>query len=350
MSTKENQTNTRDEEIDLGRLFELIGRGFTKLFNAIGDLLNYLLKSLIFILLFLRKHFVKFAIAALIGFVGGYFSEGTERTFQSNMVVSSNFNSIYQLYNNITNYNNLVMQKDTLGLVKLFNIDKEEATSLKSFEINPIITENEKLSLLDKFIKTADTTSVKLINANVYLNSLTKYNFKNHKITVNATKNDIFKKLEPAIISNLSKNHYFKNQKKTFDNNIAFEKRELTSQLTQIDSLRNLYKQVLLKEAEKKTPATQIDLSSKSNNKANELELFKIQKEINTRLEEINTIKAEEGEIINKVSGFSSIGTKLSIIRRAPGLYALYLMGLTLIIILLFELNKYLKNYQRAEK
>ncbi|MFK5889563.1 MAG: hypothetical protein QM486_02395 [Flavobacteriaceae bacterium] len=342
MNTKENQ----EDEIEIGKLFQLIGNGFTKLFKAIGDLLKFLFNALIFVLLFLRKHFIKFAIAAIIGFFGGYFSEGTERAYTSNMVVSANFNSIYQLYNNITNYNNLVMQKDTVGLSKLFNISNQEAANLKSFEIAPVITENEKLSLLDEFIKTADTTSVKLIDANVYLNSLTKFNFKNHKIIVKATKNDIFKKLESTIIDNLSKNNYFKSQKKTFDNNIAFEKRELTTQLAQIDSLRNLYKQVLLKEAEKKTPATQIDLSSKSNKKANELELFKIQKEINTRLEEINTVKVEEGEIINKVSGFSSVGTKVSIISRAPGLYTLYLVGLTLIIILLFELNKYLKNYQ----
>jgi len=74
--------------------------------------------------------------------------------------------------------------------------------------------------------------------------------------------------------------------------------------------------------------------------------LFKIQKDINTRLKEINTLKVEEGDIINKVSGFSSVGTKLSIIRRAPGLFAMYLVGLTLVVILLFELNKYLKNYK----
>ena len=135
-----------------------------------------------------------------------------------------------------------------------------------------------------------------------------------------------------------------------FENNIEFEKRELATQLAQIDSLRNLYKQVLLKEAEKNTPATQIDLSLKTDKKDNELELFKVQKDINKRLVEITTIKAEEGEIISKVSGFGSVGTKLSIIRRAPGLYALYLMGLTLIIILLFELNNYLKNYQQGEQ
>ena len=150
------------------------------------------------------------------------------------MVVSSNFNSIHQLYNNITYYNNLVSQKDTAGLVQLFNIDKKEASSLKSFEIKAIISKNEKLSLLDEFIKTADTTTVKLIDPDVYLNSLTAYNYKNHKITVKATQNNIFKKLESTIINNISENDYFAAQKNVFEKNIAFEIQELSYQLVQL--------------------------------------------------------------------------------------------------------------------
>ena len=119
-------------------------------------------------------------------------------------------------------------------------------------------------------------------------------------------------------------------------------------QLVQIDSLRNLYKQVLLKEAEKKNTGTQIDLSSNTSKKENEIELFKIQQTINTRLSEINISKAEEGQIINKISGFGSVGQKVSVISRAPGLYALLLVGLTLVTILLIELNTYLKNYKES--
>jgi len=346
MSTKENQTNTKEEEIDLGRLFQLIGLGFTNLFNTIGNLLKNLFKALIFVLLFLRKHLLKFAIAAIVGFFIGYFSEGNERTFESSMIVSPNFNSAHQLYNNITYYNNLVSQKDTSDLAKLFNLNKKEAASLKSFEINPIITENEKLSLLDEFIKTADTTTVKLIDKNTYINSLTKFNYKNHRIIVKAAQNNIFRKLEPTIVTNIAENPFFTSQKRTFDKNTAFESKALLAQIAQIDSLRDLYKKVLLKEAEKNTSGTQIDLSSKTDKKESELELFKIQKNINMRLNEINTLKAEEGEIINKVSGFGRVGSKVFIAYRAPGEYAILLMVLTLITILLLELNKYLKNYK----
>jgi len=346
MSTKENQ----EDEIEIGKLFQLIGKGFTKLFKAIGDLFKYLFDALIFVLLFLRKHFIKFTIAAIIGFFVGFFSEGTKRTFKSDMIVSANFNSIYQLYNNITYYNNLVLQKDTSDLAKLFNLNKKEAASLKSFEINPIITENEKLSLLDEFIKTADTTTVKLIDKNTYINSLTKFNYKNHRIIVKAAQNNIFRKLEPTIVTNIAENPFFTLQKRTFDKNIAFESKALLAQIAQIDSLRNLYKKVLLKEAEKNTSGTQIDLSSKTSKKDAELELFKIQKGINIRLNEISTLKAKEGKIINKVSGFGKVGSKVSIINRAPSLYALYLSGLTLLMILLINLNNYLKDLMKTKE
>ncbi|NQW36920.1 MAG: hypothetical protein HQ471_07950 [Flavobacteriales bacterium] len=339
-----NTENSNNDEIEIGKLFQLIGKGFANLFNAIGDFLNFLFKALIFMLLFLRKHFIKFAIAAIIGFLGGYFSEGTGRPFKSIMIVSANFNSVHQLYNNITYYNNLIEQNDSLSLAELFTISNHEAASLKSIEIAPIITENEKLSLLDEFVKTADTTTVKLIEPNVYLSSLTIFNYKNHAITAKSTQKDIFKKLETTIIDNVSQNDYFKENKEAFEKNNAFETKELLMQLVQIDSLRNLYKQVLLKEAEKKNTGTQIDLSSNTSKKENEIELFKIQQTINTRLSEINISKAEEGQIINKISGFGAVGQKLSFISRAPGLYALFLVGLTLVVILLIELNKYLKK------
>jgi hypothetical protein len=348
MNTKDNQQKPQDEEVDLGKLFQLIGKGFTRLFDAIGDLLKFLFKALIFVLLFLRKHFLKFAIAAIIGSFGGYFSEGKVRPYTSSMVVSTNFNSAHQLYNNITYYNNLIEQKDSLSLAQLFTISTYEATSLKAIEIIPIVTKNEKLSLLDEFIKSADTTTVKLINSNIYLNSLTTFNYKTHTIIVKSIQKDIFKKLETTIIHGIYENDYFKENKDAFEKNNTFEKKELLSQLVQIDSLRNLYKQVLLKEAEKKNTGTQIDLSSKTLKKENELELFKIQQDINNRLIEINTLKAEKGQIVSKISGFSSVGKKVSIISRAPGLYALFLVGLTLVTILLIELNTYLKNYKES--
>ena len=68
MST--NQKNN-EEEIDLGSLFVIIGKGFSNFFNFIGNVFKAIFNFLIIILIFFKQHFIKIAIAALIGVVAG---------------------------------------------------------------------------------------------------------------------------------------------------------------------------------------------------------------------------------------------------------------------------------------
>ena len=64
----ENQTNNNNsDEIDLGQLFQLIGRAFQKLFNFIKSVFKGLFHMLILFLLFIQKNFLILAIAAILG-------------------------------------------------------------------------------------------------------------------------------------------------------------------------------------------------------------------------------------------------------------------------------------------
>ena len=64
-----------EEEVDLGSLFVIIGKGFSNLFNFIGNLFKSIFHFFITILLFLKEHLVKIAIAAVLGFIVGFFIE-----------------------------------------------------------------------------------------------------------------------------------------------------------------------------------------------------------------------------------------------------------------------------------
>ena len=102
MNTKENTS----EEIDLGQLFKIIGDGLKRFFQFFGNIFKGLFHLLIVFLQFIRAHFVKFAIAAVVGVaVGWYWDYTSEDIYRSNMVVEPNFNSVQQLYNNINFYN-----------------------------------------------------------------------------------------------------------------------------------------------------------------------------------------------------------------------------------------------------
>ena len=139
-----NQQQQTDEEIELGSLFVIIGKGFSKLFNFIWSIFKGIFDFFIQILLFIKLNLLKIGVAALIGGIVGFIIETQkEQKFGADMQVQPNFESSRQLYNNINYYNDLVKQKDTSGLAKTFNIDKPTAATLKKFSIEPIRTEND---------------------------------------------------------------------------------------------------------------------------------------------------------------------------------------------------------------
>ncbi len=152
MNTKDNQQKPKDEEVDLGSLFTLIGRGFSKLFSFIGSLFISLFHFLIIVLLFVRRHFIVLILSFIIGGALGFYSEDGKKTYVASMVVKPNFNSVRQLYNNVAYFNDLVAQKDTSTLSLIFNISNYDAKSLASFTNAPIITYSLNVEAYNDFV------------------------------------------------------------------------------------------------------------------------------------------------------------------------------------------------------
>ena len=70
--------NNNEEEVDLGSLFVIIGKGFKNFFNFIGSIFKGIFHRFILILIFLRIHLIKFAVAALLGVIAGFFLENSK--------------------------------------------------------------------------------------------------------------------------------------------------------------------------------------------------------------------------------------------------------------------------------
>ena len=117
-----------EEEVDLGSLFVIIGRGFSNLFNFIKGIFTGIFLSAIKVLIFLKKNFRPIGIAVIIGgVIGGVKEFHKEDLFYSQLVLEPNFKSTRQLYNNVNYYNDLVKQKDTAILQKIFNLEMSVA-------------------------------------------------------------------------------------------------------------------------------------------------------------------------------------------------------------------------------
>ena len=186
---KENSRSNNEEEVDLGSLFVIIGKGFSKFFNFIEGIFKGIFHFLISILIFLKENSLKIGIAAIIGLVVGFFLEiKSSDSFSSVLLVQPNYKSVSQLYNNINYYNDLVVQKDTLGIQNVFNLDKETAASLEKFSIAPITNENDIINAYNDFVLEVDTATVSSYSFKEFKNSFNDLDYRIHKINVIAKK------------------------------------------------------------------------------------------------------------------------------------------------------------------
>ncbi len=343
-----SNTNNNEEEVDLGSLFVIIGKGFSKFFNFIATIFKGIFHFFISILIFLKDNFIKIGIAAIIGLVAGVFLETSkEKRFASDLLVEPNFKSARQLYNNVNFYNDLVKQKDIARIQKTFNLDKETAASLKKFTIKPVINDNDIINSYNNFILSVDTTTVKSYSFEEFKGSFTDLDYEIHNINVIAEKNDVFDKLDEVILSSVVKNKYFNRVKELANENLNRTDSLLRQNLGQIDSLRRVYMQVMLDEAKKQSNGTSIDLGGEKRT-TKELELFETNRKLNSELRNVIFEKSNKYEVINVISNFQPIGYEVKGITKNIAFQLAVLGALLMILVLLvFKVNTFLNNYKK---
>ena len=345
---KESSKSNNEEEVDLGSLFVIIGKGFSNFFNFIGNIFKGIFHFFISILIFLKENSLKIGIAAIIGFAVGIFLEvKSSDTYSSDMLVQPNYKSVSQLYNNINYYNDLVEQKDTLGIQNTFNLDKETAASLKEFSIEPIANENDIINAYNDFVLEVDTATVSSYTFEDFKASFKDLDYKTHEINVIAEKNDVFNKLDEIIISSVVKNKYFSRVKELTNENLNRTDSLLRQNLSQVDSLRKVYMQVMIEEAKKQSNGTSIDLGGEKRS-TKELELFATKRNLNSELTDVVIDKSEKYEVVNVISNFQPVGYKIDGVSENKAVQFSILGILLMIFLLLFtKINTYLGNYKK---
>ena len=345
MST--NQQN-REEEVDLGSLFLIIGNGFKKLFNFIGKIFLGLFHFLILILLFVKEHSLKFIIAGVVGAgIGGYFEFTKETTYGSDLLLQPNFKSSKQLYNNVNYYNDLVTQKKYGDLVATFNISEEEAKSIRKFEVYPVRTENDIVESYDELILSIDTTTIKSYPFTQFKRSFTDYDYKIHQVHVEATKSNVFSKFDDVIIASVVENKYYNRIKAITRENLYRTDSLLRENLNQVDSLRRVYMKVMLDEAKKEASSTNIDLGGDKRT-TKELELFQTNRIINKDLKDVSEDISEKSEVINVISNFQPVGYEIkALTRNSIVIFATFALAFMAGFLLLLKLNKFLEAYKK---
>lgn len=348
MSNKENSS----EEIDLGQLFKLIGDMFNRLFAFIGSIFRNAFHFLILFLLFIRRHFIKFAIAGIIGFIGGWFLDAQEEPiYRSSMVVEPNFRSAQQLYNNIEFYNELAEQEAFQTLSNALKISDGEAKTIKSIEIEAFTDENQKLKQFSDFIATIDSTSRANLSYEEYLRNFNNINARFHKIELDATNPEVAKKCQKTIVKSIANNSYFQTQKNTQELNLKINDSVTRKQLAEIDSLKVFYQRLKLLEIEKNQQSSETTINMSSDNQSldrSEIVLLNESKDLSEQIINLNQQKADKENIINVLSDFPEKGALVrDLITQKKFLLPILLVALTFLIMMGVSLNRFLIHYNR---
>jgi hypothetical protein len=277
---------------------------------------------------------------------GIYFEIKKEKTYASNLLVQPNFKSASQLYNNVNYYNDLVKQNDILGLEDTFKLDKETAASLKEFTIKPVKNENDIIQAYNAFI--IDTATVSRYGFDEFKKSFRMLDYKIHEIRVVSEKNDVFEKLDEAILSSVFKNKYFNRVKELSNENINRTDSLLRQNLSQVDAMRKVYMEVMLAEANKQqSDGTNIDLGG-GKRATKELDLFETNRQLNAELTDIVSEKYNTYDVINIISNFQPIGYELKgVAKNYVFILGILGAGLMITFLLLVKLNGFLENYKK---
>ncbi|MEN8124600.1 MAG: hypothetical protein ABFR32_05660 [Bacteroidota bacterium] len=338
----------QEEEIDLGNLFAVIGKGISNLFKTILRLFNTLFHFFILFLIFLRNHAIKIGLAILIGAIVGFILDKTnEKIYVSNLIVETNYDSGAQLYKQINYLNNLVKREDTITLAKVLNISEKEAVQLKRISISPFQPERNLYKSYDEYMQNIDTNYTRGFTVDDYKKRLDKYDYKYQDIEAKAYSKTVFPNITPAIIV-MVENDYYKNKRKSKIIEIKQKLFVLQKNLKQIDSLRNTYKEVALKEAENGSSTSTIEFAKNyTKNSENDIELFQTSNEILEEIYWTNKDLIDKRDVLNIISDFEDIGVSdKKILHKKIFQLAVLFGGMMLLWILLKQLNRYLKKYK----
>ena len=343
------------EEVDLGQLFKLIGNAFNRFFKFIGSILNSFFLAFVWLVFFIKKHFIKLVIAGVIGIVLGFIKERiSEPVYKTSIVVKQNYKTGENLYSALDNFNQLISEKDSISLSGNLKITPEKAMKVLSFEAEPVLSENQKLKLYDNYKKELDSVLATTLDFETFEKMSYEYEYQYQRLTVKSLEKSISNTVLMNVVKSIEGIPYFKNEQQKDLAELSRREAVIKESLKESDSLQKVYQFVLEKSVEQlpgsQTSVTIDNTEDKSTTK--EFELYNKDIELRRELVTIEREKEDLKYIIEVVSNEQSVGildNKVKILGLGIGdklLFGLALAFLTFMVFLFIEFLKYLERFR----
>jgi len=354
MSENSSQSQP-SEEVDLGQLFKLIGNGFRNFFNFIGSILNKLFLAFVWFVFFAKKHFIIIVLAAVVGVVLAVVQQKiADPIYKSTIVIKQNYNTGEHLYNTLEYYNSLITEKDSTTLGEILKTKPNEASNIIEFEIESVLSENQKLKIFNDYTKSIDSTLASKIDLKEFLENSKDFEFQFQKITLKSKSKNNFEKTFTQIINNITSSAFFKNEQKKDLAELSRSEDAIRESLKQSELLQKVYEEVLIKSVETTTGSqTSVTIdNTEDKGITKEFELHNKDLVLRKDLVSLERAKENKEKIIEIVSSQQDNGTldnkgKLFGF-EAPKIvaYGIKLGLLMFVILLLIEFVSFLERYK----
>ena len=341
----------QSEEVDLGQLFNAIGKLFEKLFSFIGGIFKGILSAIIYVIKPLVENFKLVSIVLILAVILGFvYEKFKEPVYYSDMVVKTHFNSKYQLFNNIDYFNSLIGSRNITELSNIFDIDTTKAKGLLSFKLEAgPETQNDLFIEYDEYVMSIDTSLVDELSYKEFINNRDLLSGSLFAITVKSYENDIFVDLEDGFRKTFV-NKYSEHNKKVRDTIAFIERETFLRELASLESIQKTYLEVIQNESEKSKVSLEIGNAlplQEEKTATKEYELFLKEQEIRRALNLLNKTVAEENTYFDVLFGFDKVGVQdKSLTRRYSVLFPILALVLFLLGFLVLKAFNFIKNYE----
>lgn len=340
-----------NEEVDLGQLFNAIGRLFEKIFAFIGKIFKTFFSAVIYALKPLVKNFKLVSITIMVSALAGFVVEKyKDPVYVSDMLVRPYYDSKYQLANNVNYFNALIGSQNYSKLSEIFEIDS--ATTAKQLlgfeiEIGPE-TPNDLLKQYDQYIKSIDSTLALGVTYEDFIENRDILAGNVFSIKAKALSNDIFPSLEKGFVKTFENPHSIK-LKERKDSIRLVKKRAYNDELERVESLQETYIQI--KKEESDSRETRYSISAipliQEKTQTKEYELFQEELRVRKQLRVIEEQVFDENEFYDILSSFEEVGSVESSINDR---YSFIFPAITFLMIILaysfFKIFKFIKEYE----
>lgn len=241
------------EEVDLGQLFNSIGKAFDRLFRFIGSIFKGFYHVILISLIHFFKRKYWYLAALIVGLISGFILDAnSEKLYGANMFIETNFGSARQVYENIKYLNQIAVEKqDSEELSEIFGITQKEASTLKGFYIEPDVDMETKVKMFSNNYSQLDSLTKLAYTFNEFEKELNSYNFSSHKIEVVSTDITIYSKLRNEFVKIISNNPYLDNIKTVNSSNLKKMNKALLEKISKSDSLALGYLQMRINESKR---------------------------------------------------------------------------------------------------